>query len=97
MSRICSAVNIFQQFPAYQVTSEEFRSQAIIRVRLLWRVLLICVIDDGAPLSVVYDGASVDRSHSNYSNVTGGPGCQAPAKVRAGQMGSHSPEWVAQT
>lgn len=60
-------------------------------------MLLICVIDDGALLSVVYDGASVDWSHSNYSNVTGGLGCQTPAKVRAGQMESHSPECVAQT
>lgn len=37
-------------------------------------MLLICVIDDGALLSVVYDAASVDRSHRNYSNVTGMPG-----------------------
>lgn len=40
--------------------SKEFRSVAIIGERLLWCVLLICVIDDRALLSVVYDRVSVD-------------------------------------
>lgn len=40
--------------------SEEFTSLAIIGERFLWCVLLICVIDDRALLSVVYDRASVD-------------------------------------
>lgn len=40
--------------------SKEFRSQAITRERFLWCMLLICVIDDRALLSVVYDRASVD-------------------------------------
>lgn len=72
--------------------SEEFTSLAIIGERFLWCVLLICVIDDRALLSVVYDRASVDKSHSNYSNVTSGPSWQTLAKVRAGQMGRLSPE-----
>lgn len=73
--------------------SEEFRSVAIIGERFLWCVLLICVIDDRALLSAVYDRASVDLAHSNYSSVTS---WQTPAKVRAGQMGSLSPEYLPQ-
>lgn len=76
---------------------KEFKPQAIRRKRLVWCMLLICVIDDRALLSVVYDRASVDQSHSNYSNVTGRPCEQIPAKVRAGQMGGLSPEHVPQT
>lgn len=40
--------------------SKEFRSLAIIGERFMWYVPLICVIDDRALLSVVYDRASVD-------------------------------------
>lgn len=40
--------------------SNEFRDQAIIGERFLWCMLLICVIDDRALLSVVYDRATLD-------------------------------------
>lgn len=53
-------------------------------------MLLIFVIDDRALLSVVYDGASVDQSHSNYSHVTSTRSSQTLAKVKAEASFHHS-------
>lgn len=39
---------------------KELKPQAITRNRFVWCMLLICVIDDRALLSVVYDRASAD-------------------------------------